>query len=80
MKILNNSVHNMSRKIYLSFLGYFTNQTGSVCPPTHFKCENGLCAPCYMRCNTVTDCVGGEDEDEEDCQSHTCPGYYRQDS
>nr|KAG5696488.1 hypothetical protein BaRGS_016527 [Batillaria attramentaria] len=33
------------------------------------------CMPVYVRCNGVYDCPGHEDE--LDCESYTCPGFYR---
>nr|KAG5695272.1 hypothetical protein BaRGS_028207 [Batillaria attramentaria] len=35
----------------------------------------GYCLPVYLRCNGVDDCPGLEDE--ADCDSYTCPGFYR---
>ena len=46
------------------------------CPETHFQCPgDGYCLPVYVRCNGVNDCPGREDE--EGCDSNTCPGFYR---
>ncbi|KAL8601648.1 hypothetical protein ACOMHN_003914 [Nucella lapillus] len=43
---------------------------------THFQCHNnGYCLPVFVRCNVVKDCP--EFEDENDCDSYTCPGFYR---
>ncbi|KAK7094889.1 hypothetical protein V1264_006377 [Littorina saxatilis] len=43
---------------------------------THFLCANGdLCLPVFLRCNGIYDCPGREDE--ADCRSYTCPGFYR---
>ncbi|XP_025085565.1 G-protein coupled receptor GRL101-like [Pomacea canaliculata] len=50
------------------------NKTSS-CPETHFQCPNGYCVPVYVRCNGVFDCPGKGDE--ADCETYTCPGYYR---
>ena len=48
----------------------------SVCPESHFQCPgNGYCLPVFLRCNGVNDCPGLEDE--EDCYTYTCPGFYR---
>nr|KAG5686645.1 hypothetical protein BaRGS_013432 [Batillaria attramentaria] len=41
----------------------------------HLHCESNYCLPVYVRCNGVYDCVGHEDE--ADCESYTCPGFYR---
>ena len=48
-----------------------------VCPDTHFLCPGNLtyCMPVFVRCNGVYDCPGREDED--DCDSYVCPGFYR---
>ena len=35
----------------------------------------GYCLPVFLRCNGVYDCPGREDEDS--CDSFTCPGFYR---
>nr|KAG5691616.1 hypothetical protein BaRGS_023787 [Batillaria attramentaria] len=46
------------------------------CPETHFVCPGDLyCLPVYVRCNDVYDCPGHEDE--ADCDTYTCPGFYR---
>ena len=48
----------------------------SVCPETHFQCpNNGYCLPVFVLCNGVYDCPGHEDE--VDCDSYQCPGFYR---
>ena len=48
----------------------------SVCPETHFQCpDNGYCLPVFVLCNGVYDCPGHEDE--VDCDSYQCPGFYR---
>ena len=47
----------------------------SECPITHFLCPTKLCLPVYLICNGVNDCKGGVDE--LDCDTYTCPGYYR---
>nr|KAG5714918.1 hypothetical protein BaRGS_000406 [Batillaria attramentaria] len=38
-------------------------------------CDEGYCLPVYLRCNGIDDCSGREDE--TDCDSYTCPGFYR---
>ena len=47
------------------------------CPGSHFMCrdDEGPCLPVFVRCNTILDCPGREDE--AGCQEYTCPGYYR---
>ena len=46
------------------------------CPETHFWCpDKDYCLPVYVRCNGVNDCPGHEDE--ECCDTYTCPGFYR---
>ena len=48
----------------------------SACPETHFWCpDKDYCLPVYVRCNGVNDCPGHEDE--EGCDTYTCPGFYR---
>ena len=48
----------------------------SVCSDTHYQClNNGYCLPMFTRCNKVYDCP--LHEDEENCDSYTCPGHYR---
>ncbi|KAL8560514.1 hypothetical protein ACOMHN_023787 [Nucella lapillus] len=62
-----------SYKKLTSFKAY---ELGSECPPTHFECP--LVAyrfPVYVRCNGVPDCP--YHEDEADCETYTCPGFYR---
>ena len=53
-----------------------TNRVNMVCPETHFWCpDQDFCLPVFVRCNSVYDCLGHEDE--EGCDLYTCPGYYR---
>jgi hypothetical protein len=53
-----------------------TNSTNVLCPDTHFQCpDNGYCLPVLLRCNGVFDCP--YHEDEADCETYTCPGFYR---
>ncbi|XP_070177756.1 G-protein coupled receptor GRL101-like [Littorina saxatilis] len=48
----------------------------NTCPDTHFQCPGGgYCMPVFVRCNGVNDCPGHEDE--EGCDTYTCPGFYR---
>ena len=48
----------------------------AVCPETHFWCpDKDFCLPVFVRCNSVYDCPGHEDE--EGCDVYTCPGFYR---
>ena len=50
--------------------------SNNTCPETHFRCTGeGYCLPVYVRCNSVYDCPGREDEDR--CDRYTCPGFYR---
>ena len=52
-------------------------ENSTLCPITHFEClvHSYYCLPVYLRCNGVYDCP--DREDEADCESYTCPGYYR---
>ena len=51
-------------------------RNSSVCPETHYQClNNGYCLPVFTRCNKLYDCPFHEDE--ENCESYTCPGHYR---
>ena len=53
-----------------------TGTGNSLCPDTHYQCPgNGYCLPVFTRCNAVYDCLGHEDE--QGCESFTCPGHYR---
>ena len=45
------------------------------CPTTHYQCPRGYCLPVYTLCNGLNDCPGREDE--QDCDTFTCPGLYR---
>ena len=46
------------------------------CPPTHFQCpQNGYCLPVFLRCNSVYDCPGHEDE--YNCKRYKCKGLFR---
>ena len=52
------------------------NNSNATCPDTHFQCPGeGYCLPVYVRCNSVYDCPGREDE--KGCDRYTCPGFYR---
>ena len=55
----------------------FKDNSIRACPGTHFMCRDneGPCLPVFVRCNTILDCPGSEDE--VGCQEYTCPGYYR---
>ncbi|KAL8616946.1 hypothetical protein ACOMHN_041864 [Nucella lapillus] len=58
----------------------FTNleayEQDSECPLTHVQCPLvPYRLPVFLRCNGVFDCPHREDED--DCQSYVCPGYFR---
>ena len=60
--------------------GYFTQKVMNIsesCPETHYQCNSEwiYCLPVYTRCNGYGDCV--YHEDERDCDSVTCPGFYR---
>ena len=49
----------------------------AACPDTHFQCPGrGYCLPVFMRCNSMMDCPGKEDEAGCD-GSYNCPGFYR---
>ncbi|KAL8611099.1 hypothetical protein ACOMHN_064389 [Nucella lapillus] len=66
--------------IYLDGAGYFVQQLmtpSQPCPESHYRCmgEGLYCLPVYTRCNSFADCLSGEDE--LDCDSVTCPGFYR---
>ena len=53
-----------------------TGHMDATCPETHFWCvDKDLCLPVFVRCNSVYDCPGHEDE--RDCDLYTCPGFYR---
>ncbi|XP_025101653.1 low-density lipoprotein receptor-related protein 2-like [Pomacea canaliculata] len=55
---------------------YTSLNSSDACPDTHFRCPpDGYCLPVYVRCNGVYDCP--YHEDDEDCASYTCPGFYR---
>ena len=55
---------------------YHSLSHGAPCPPTHFQClHDGYCLPVFMRCNSVSDCPG--DEDEYDCTAYQCEGFFR---
>ncbi|XP_067672287.1 G-protein coupled receptor GRL101-like [Haliotis asinina] len=47
----------------------------TVCPEGFYRCPGSYCIPVYLVCNGVTDCPRGDDE--HDCGSYRCPGYYR---
>ena len=51
--------------------------SSDVCPDTHYRCTGEFkdCLPVYTRCNGWYDCMSQEDEDG--CETMTCPGYYR---
>ena len=52
------------------------SRRNTTCPDTHFQCPGeGYCLPVYVRCNSVYDCPGREDE--KGCDRYTCPGFYR---
>ena len=60
----------------MDIIGRYRTRFLHFCPESHFQCPgDGLCLPYYMRCNSVPDCVGHVDE--HDCETHTCPGYYK---
>ena len=64
--------------VYMTGRGHYDllpMNESDLCPVTHFRCPGGYCLPVYLRCNDFADCPGREDEDN--CTSYTCPGFYR---
>ncbi|KAL8580883.1 hypothetical protein ACOMHN_039583 [Nucella lapillus] len=66
--------------VNLDGTGYFTQQVmakDEPCPQSHFRCQSDsrYCLPVYTRCNGLSDCLYGEDE--QDCAAAICPGFYR---
>ncbi|KAL8604657.1 hypothetical protein ACOMHN_013437 [Nucella lapillus] len=68
--------------VYVSLdgTGYFTRHVmpaDQLCPDSHYPCQADslYCLPVYTRCNGLSDCVHGEDE--QNCETVTCPGFYR---
>ena len=60
----------------ISSLQSDTGNVDMACPETHFWCVGkDLCLPVFVRCNSVYDCLGHEDE--KDCDLYMCPGFYR---
>jgi hypothetical protein len=59
--------------------GYYESQwmVNDTCPESNYRCvgQPGLCLPVYTRCNGYFDCLNHEDD--LDCDSFQCPGYYR---
>ena len=52
------------------------SNAGRSCLETHVWCpDKKLCLPVFVICNGVYDCLGREDE--QSCDVHTCPGFYR---
>ncbi|KAL8609811.1 hypothetical protein ACOMHN_052865 [Nucella lapillus] len=65
-----------SRYLEMSPVAYEIILPDSKCPPTHFQCPSvPYRLPVFLRCNGVYDCPYKEDED--DCDTYTCPGYFR---
>ena len=61
---------------FVSLLNSSGVNGSSVCPETHFQCpDNGYCLPVFVLSNEVYDFPGHEDE--VDCDSYKCPGFYR---
>ncbi|KAL8558082.1 hypothetical protein ACOMHN_036741 [Nucella lapillus] len=66
--------------VNLDGTGYFTQQvmtSDQTCPDTHYPCqaESLYCLPVYTRCNGLSDCVYGEDE--QNCETVMCRDFYR---
>lgn len=68
---------NFDDKGYVELIFQSDTATTFECFDSHFKCpsDNMTCVPVFVRCNGVHDCPGHEDE--ESCDSYTCPGLYR---
>ena len=65
-----------SNSIVYSPLSQVSSSHGASCPPTHFQCPpDGYCLPVFLRCNSVYDCPGHEDE--HDCTGYQCEGLFR---
>ncbi|KAL8595641.1 hypothetical protein ACOMHN_025677 [Nucella lapillus] len=66
--------------VSLDGTGYFTQQVmraDEACPVSHYSCTSEwlYCLPVYTRCNGISDCVYGEDE--QTCEAMTCSGFYQ---
>ncbi|XP_070188795.1 G-protein coupled receptor GRL101-like [Littorina saxatilis] len=75
---LRTSYHDDTFSVIVELHGDGSYQTGyppERCPPTHFPCLDGDFLPVFLRCNGIADC--NSREDEENCESYACPGYYR---